>query len=96
MKFKLMVILFFVSLFACGTVLSSGFPIRFDQLDLDSDGYVSQIEAKVRSDLTKSWNTIDIDEDNKMDIMEYTLYEGKDRYQPPEEIGLPEIGAALF
>ena len=95
MKIKLVLLLFVLLFFFSSSALPV-FPITFDHLDADSDGYISLSEAKPRPDIMGSWKSIDKDKDGLMDIMEYAAYEGKDRFQPPEEIGMPELGAAQF
>jgi len=68
--------------------------ITFDQLDDDVDGYLSQGEAGDRPDLKKNWKSIDTNADDKLDISEFSAFEAKERFTPPEDMEEPEIGAA--
>lgn len=66
----------------------------FDQLDGDSNGYLSKSEAGNRADLKKNWKSIDKDGDNQLDITEFSAFESIGRFSPPEDMEEPEIGAA--
>jgi len=68
--------------------------ITFDQLDDDVNGYISQSEASHRPDLKKNWKEIDTNADDKLDISEFSAFEAKERFTPPEDMEEPEIGAA--
>lgn len=73
---------------------AADFPLQFGELDADNNAYISSKEASVRKDLVKNFKKIDRDADGKIDLSEYQAYEGKGRYQPPEETETPELGAA--
>jgi hypothetical protein len=90
---KLLITLFICTL-SSQYVLAKEFPLRFEELDTDANAFVSKDEAKVRKDLVKNFKKIDEDKDGKLSISEYQAYEGKGRYQPPEETETPELGAA--
>jgi hypothetical protein len=69
--------------------------MTFDDLDTNHDGYISQTEAKVRKDLVKGWKTADQDQDNKLDLSEFSAFEAEGRYSiEGEELSEPEPGAA--
>lgn len=68
--------------------------ITFDQLDDDVNGYLSKSEANDRPDLKKNWKSIDTNADDKLDISEFSAFEAKERFTPPEDMEEPEIGAA--
>ena len=93
---KLKFILFVLSLFTCGSVLSANLPTTFEEIDSDADGYISLTESKVRSDVNKSWTEIDKDKDGVLSLSEFAAYEGKDRFSPPEDVSTSELGAAEF
>ena len=94
MKFKF--ILFVVSLFTCSSALSANLPTTFEEIDLDADGFISLTESKVRSDINKGWLAIDKDRDGALSLSEFTAYEGKDRFSPPDDMSTSELGAAEF
>jgi len=50
------------------TAVAADFPATFEALDTNGDGYISNEEASTRKDLTKSWQAIDKNTDNKLDI----------------------------
>ncbi len=68
--------------------------LSFDEMDIDGDGYLSNVEANARPDLTEAWRRIDADSNNRLDISEFSAFEAKERFSPPEESEEPEPGAA--
>jgi len=84
------------ALLACGTVAAADFPMTFEALDTDGDGYISNTEANARPDLTKSWQTIDKNTDDQLDITEFSAFEGKGRFTAPEQSEEPGLGAAPY
>lgn len=84
------------ALLVSGTAVSADFPATFEALDTNGDGYISNEEASARKDVTKSWQAIDKNTDNKLDISEFDAFEGKGRYTTPEESEEPEPGAAPY
>jgi len=94
MKVKLIVLFSFVV--ASTQLVANEIPKTFEELDADLDGYISDVEAKDRADLTKKWIEIDKDENGKLDISEYTIFQGLGRFTPPEDTEEPEPGAAPF
>ena len=79
-----------------GTLGAAERPMTFEALDTDGDGYISNEEAGAREDLTKRWQAIDKNTDNQLDITEFSAFEGKGRFTPPEESEEAGIGAAPY
>jgi hypothetical protein len=79
-----------------GTLWAAEPPMTFEALDTDGDGYISNTEAGAREDLTKGWQAIDKNTDNKLDITEFSAFESEGRFTPPEESEEPGIGAAPY
>ena len=68
----------------------------FEQIDVDGDGYISVEEARVREGLSDKLLIIDTDADGKLNSAEFSAFEGKGRFTPPEESEIPEPGAAPY
>ncbi len=68
----------------------------FEQIDVDGDGYISVEEARVREGLSDKLLIIDADADGKLNSGEFSAFEGKGRFTPPEESEIPEPGAAPY
>ena len=66
----------------------------FEQLDINSDGYISKDEAKAYKDMSKRWAKVDSNNDGHINIDEFTKFESTGRFEPPEESETPELGAA--
>jgi len=58
-------------------------PWEFDDLDKNWDGYLSKKEAAVRKDLGNEWDSIDLNSDGKLNIDEFSAFEGRGRFTPP-------------
>ena len=80
--------------FTAAIAVAEEYPIKFEILDADSNAYISKTEASVRKDILKNYQEIDKDKDGVLSLSEYQAYEGKGRFQPPEETETPELGAA--
>lgn len=80
-----------LTLIAADTLPASA---TFEQVDANSDGYISKAEAIRRDDLAKKWSKIDTDKDDKINIDEFVAYESAGRFAPPEDAETPELGAA--
>ena len=65
----------------------------FDDIDTDGDGYISKSESKSNMNIRNNWTAADTDKDGKIDISEFSAFEGKTTFQPPE-LEEPEPGAA--
>ena len=89
-------VLFAGAVLFSGAAASDDFPMTFEALDIDGDGYVSNTEAGARADLTESWKAIDKNTDNQLDITEFSAFESKGRFTPPEESEEPGLGAAPY
>jgi Ca2+-binding EF-hand superfamily protein len=89
-------VLFAGALLLSGTVASAEPPTTFETLDTDGDGYISSTEAGARADLKESWQAIDKNTDNQLDITEFSAFEGEGRFTPPEESEEPGLGAAPY
>ena len=70
------------------------FPLAFEAIDQNADGFISAAEVTLRKDLEQQFKEVDKDGDGQLSLTEYQAYEGKGRYAPPEETETPEIGAA--
>ena len=66
----------------------------FDELDQNGDGYISKTEIKDNSDMNKNWTKADRNKDDKLDAAEFSAFEGRERFQPAEDMEEPEPGAA--
>lgn len=68
--------------------------LTFEALDGDGDGYISQTEAQAQKELSEHWKQADQNKDNKLDISEFSAFEGRERFTPPENMEEEGIGAA--
>ncbi len=61
--------------------LSAGAPLQaeenttFQSLDADANGYISPEEAASNNDLSASWNDLDADKNNLLDMSEFSAFE---------------------
>ena len=78
------------------TALSAEEVLTFDDMDVDSNGYISMDEAKAQKSINRNWAKIDADKDGNIDISEFSAFESIGRYVPPVESEIPEPGAAPF
>jgi len=78
------------------TALSAGSVRTFEEMDVNSDGYLSIGEAVLETSITTNWPRVDTDENGLIDISEFSAFESVDRYAPPYEREAPEPGAAPF
>jgi hypothetical protein len=61
-----------LSIIAAATLISAhAFAASFSDFDTDSDGYISQKEAKVSSTLTQLFDRLDADGDGKISQKEF-------------------------
>ena len=68
-------------------------PEKFNDIDADSDTFISKSEAKVRPDLLVFWKSADKNNDGKLDREEYVNYMRESGYDP-EDAEEPGVGAA--
>jgi hypothetical protein len=66
----------------------------FEELDVDSDGYISKKEAMAQKSIEKNWKKADKDNDGRLDISEFSAFEAEGAYVPPEDREIAEPGAA--
>ena len=77
--------------FACGTALAQTTPpttspgsastsagtagAEYTKMDKDKDGTLSKKEASSNKELTKQWDTLDVNKDGKLDEAEFAQFE---------------------
>jgi hypothetical protein len=92
----------FVTAIAASAIIFSGGAVMaeevltFEQLDVDGNGYISAEEAQVRTELSDALKDSDADGDGQLNIAEFSAFEGKGRLTPPEDVAVPEPGAAPY
>jgi len=93
----------FIVYVASAIILSAGpatgveeYAQTFEQIDIDGDGYISVEEARVRKGLSEKLLIIDANADGKLNSDEFSAFEGKGRFTPPEESEISEPGAAPY
>jgi PRC-barrel domain len=59
----------------------------FSDLDADSDGYLSKEEASDRTVVTKQWDRIDMNQDDRIDQAEFAAFEAGHAKEPPAHEG---------
>jgi hypothetical protein len=57
------------------TSSGSGAGAEYSKLDKDKDGTVSKKEAASNKDLTKQWDTLDVNKDGKLDEAEFAQFQ---------------------
>ena len=62
-------------LMTAGTAQAESASTRFQNLDADANGYVSQQEAASNADLSKQWGTLDANKDDQLDKAEFSAFE---------------------
>jgi len=65
----------------------------FDDVDEDGDGYITKKEAKDLTEIQTNWMKADTDKDGKIDVSEFSAFEGREMFQPAD-VEEPEPGAA--
>ena len=64
----------------------------FSTMDKDGDGYISIVEATGNEALLRDWAKFDLDSDGKIELSEFSAFEGSaEAFVPPEDM---EPGAA--
>lgn len=64
-----------LALLAAGTVQAEQQTSAFQSLDADDNGFVSETEAAGNSDLRSRWGELDKDENNVLDMSEFSAFE---------------------
>lgn len=57
------------------TTSGAGAGAEFTKLDKDKDGTVNKKEAASNKDLTKQWDTLDVNKDGKLDEAEFAQFQ---------------------
>lgn len=76
------------------TALSAEEVKTFEEMDVNSDGYISKDEAKAEKALEGNWAKADKDKNGRIDSSEFSAFEAEGRYVPPTDREIPEPGAA--
>ncbi|MGD8999504.1 MAG: hypothetical protein PVF75_03745 [Granulosicoccaceae bacterium] len=66
----------------------------YEEIDFNTDGWISKQEASKRPDLLANWERIDTNSDGLIGPMEYLHYEGGNSYAPPDDRQDMDPGAA--
>ena len=75
MKIKQLVIS--TAIVACATVATAGENAYFTKLDINGDGALSKEEAAADPVLMESWTTADVNQDGKLEQVEFSAFEMK-------------------
>ena len=78
------------------TALSAEEVKTFEDLDIDTNGYISKDEAMAQKSIKRNWAKVDADKNGRIDITEFSAFESTGRFTPPEDMEVSEPGAAPF
>ena len=79
-------------IFFCSNVIAE--EVRnFDDVDEDGDGYITKKEARDLTEMKTNWMKADVDQDGKIDVSEFSAFEGRNMFAPVD-VEEPEPGAA--
>ena len=81
---------------ACSQATKQEGMYTFEELDHNANGYISMSEAGTMPSISKQFKSIDTDADGNINITEFQAYMGRNRMTPPEEMEVPEPGAAPY
>lgn len=84
------------ALLFCTPAGAGDYPMTFEQLDTDANGYISAEEAKARPGLADSLQASDQNGDGQLNSAEFSALEGQGRFSPPEDSEVAEPGAAPY
>jgi len=79
--------------FFIGSNINAGEVRIFDDIDGNGDGYISKEEVNDLDEIKSNWMKADTDKDGKLDVSEFSAFEGRERFEPPQ-VAEPEPGAA--
>ena len=91
MKFYQLLVVLLLPLFA-GNVFAEKLQ-NFDELDADGDGYITKKEGRDHTEIKTNWMKADTDNDGKIDVSEFSAFEGRNMFEPAD-VEEPEPGAA--
>ena len=96
MNNKLLTLTLFTCLFVSTGIQADDALLSFEEMDRDTNGYISLNESSANEDMANIFSEIDTNGDGKINITEFQSYMGKGRVSPPEEMETPEPGAAPY
>jgi hypothetical protein len=96
MNSKILILTLVPGLFIAAGLQAADAILTFDEMDRDSNGYISLDEAKATNDIANNFKQIDTNDNGNINITEFQNYMGKGRNTPPEEMEIPEPGAAPY
>ncbi|MDH5483770.1 MAG: EF-hand domain-containing protein [Gammaproteobacteria bacterium] len=96
MNRKLILLTLSPCLFFSPSIFANDALLTFEEMDRDSNGYISSHEARANKDIARNFKQIDNNGDAKINLAEFQAYRGKDLMTPPEDMETPEPGAAPY
>ena len=96
MNSKILILTLVPGLFFTAGLQAADAILTFEEMDSDSNGYISLDEAKATNDIANNFKQIDTDDNGKINITEFQEYMGQGRVTPPEDMETPEPGAAPY
>lgn len=96
MNNKSLTLTLFTCLFVSTGIQANDALLSFEEMDRNSNGYISLNESSGNEDIAENFSQVDTNGDGKVNITEFQFYMGKDRVSPPEEMETPELGAAPY
>ena len=77
------------ALFLQTSAVHAEYLYAYEDIDTNTDGWLTIDEANQRVDLVKNWGVIDGDKDGYVSIDEYLKYESAGLYAPVEDDAAP-------
>ena len=96
MNSKILVLTLLPGLFFTAGLQAADTIQTFEEMDSDSNGYITLDEAKTVNDISKNFKKIDTDDNGNINVTEFQEYMGQGRMTPPEDMETPEPGAAPY